>query len=187
MDLTFRLNQAKGALHHWEKDRKELKAVISHIQKWGCSRKGDRRLWLQALFDAAASGDGNGSIVFYALPQEMVNAISDRTGGRPVEVALPDLADGEVEIDEEGRVYLISPSPDGKPYQRLLFQGQVTRDGKVLAHPNGNGQCAVVKEVHPFPVSPGRSEARNGKVTFPNTVQRPQVNIHPYRPQAKQA
>jgi hypothetical protein len=186
-NLTFRLNQAKSALHHWEKDRKELKAVISHIQKWGRSRKGDRRLWLQALFDAAASGDGNGSVVFYALPQEMVNAISERTGGRPIAVALPDLGDGEVEIDEDGRIYLISPSLDGKPYQRLLFQGQVTRDGKVLAHPNGNGQCAVVKEVHPFHLAPGRGEARNGKVIFPETVQRPQVNIHPLRPQAKRA
>ncbi|HEV2416441.1 MAG TPA: hypothetical protein VGX94_01420 [Terriglobia bacterium] len=185
-ELTFHLNQAKSALHHWEKDRKELKAVISHIQKWGRSRKGDRRLWLQALFDAAASGDGNGSVVFYALPQEMVNAISERTGGRPVVVALPDLGDGEVEIDEDGRVYLVSPSPDGKPFRRLLFQGQVTRDGEVLARPNGNGQLAVVKEVHPFPVVPGRSEARNGRVAFPETVQRPQVNINLSRQQAKQ-
>ncbi|MGH9440225.1 MAG: hypothetical protein ACRD22_20735, partial [Terriglobia bacterium] len=32
---SFRLNQAKAALHHWEHDRKEMKAVISQIEKWG--------------------------------------------------------------------------------------------------------------------------------------------------------
>lgn len=180
-EATFRLNQAKSALYHWEKGRKELKAVISHVQKWGRSRKGDRRLWLQALFDAAASGNGNGSVVFYAFPQEMVDAISDRTGGRPVEVALPDLCDGEVEIDEEGRVYLVSPSTDGKPYERLLFEAQVTADGTVLGHANGNGQPAVVRQVHPFRIVPGRSEARNGKVIFPGSVQRPQVKVHAAR------
>lgn len=186
-DATFRLNQAKSALHKWEKGRKELKAVISHIQKWGRGRKGDRRLWLQALFDTAASGDGNGSIVFYAFPQEMVDAIAERTQGRPVQVAVPELCDGEVEIDEEGRVYLISPSTDGMPYQRLLFQVQITGDGKVLGHTNGSGRPEVLRQVHPFRVSPGRGEARNGKVIFPGSVQRPQVPINPSRQQATKA
>jgi hypothetical protein len=186
-EATFRLNQAKSALHKWEKGRKELKAVLSHIQKWGRGRKGDRRLWLQALFDAAASGDGNGSIVFYAFPQEMVDAIGERTGGRPIKVALPELCDGEVEVDDEGRVYLISPSTDGMPYQRLLFQVQITEDGKVLGRANGNGQPEVVRQVHPFPVMPGRGEARNGKVIFPGSMQRPQVNVHSSRLQARGA
>jgi hypothetical protein len=186
-EATFRLNQAKSALHKWEKGRKELKAVISHIQKWGRGRKGDRRLWLQALFDVAASGDGNGSVVFYAFPQEMVNAIADRTGGRPVQVALPELCDGEIEIDEEARVYLVSPSADGMPYKRLLFQVQITEDGQVLGRANGNGQPEVVRQVHPFSVMPGRGEARNGKVIFLDSVQHPQVNVHPSRPQAHQA
>jgi hypothetical protein len=182
-EAAFRLNQAKSALHSWEKGRKELKSVISHIQKWGRGRRGDRRLWLQALFDAAASGDGNGSVVFYAFPQEMVNAIAERTGGRPVQVALPELCDGELEIDDEGRVYLVSPSSDRTPYRRLLFQAQVTEDGNVLGRMNGNGQPEVIRHLHRFPVTPGRGEARNGKVIFPDSVQRPQVNIHSARPQ----
>lgn len=186
-EATFRLNQAKSALHKWEKGRKELKAVISQIQKWGRGRKGDRKLWLQALFDAAASGGGNGSIVFYTFPQEMVDAITERTGGRPIQVALPELCDGEVEIDEDGRVYLVSPSPDGMPYNRLLFQGQVTSDGKVLGRTNGNGHLEIVREVHPFEVTPGKGEARNGKVIFPGSMQRPQVNVHSSRPQAHHA
>jgi hypothetical protein len=186
-EATFRLNQAKSALHKWEKGRKELKAVISQIQKWGRGRKGDRRLWLQALFDAAASGGGNGSIVFYAFPQEMVDAIAERTGGRPIQVALPELCDGEVEVDEDGRVYLVSPSTDGMPYKRLLFQAQVTSDGKVLGRANGNGHLEVVRQVHPFPVMPGRGEARNGKVIFPGPVQHPQVNAHSSRPQVHHA
>jgi hypothetical protein len=185
-EAAFRLNQAKSALHRWEKGRKELKAVISHIQKWGRGRRGNRRLWLQALFDAAASGDGNGSIVFYAFPQEMVDAVAERTGGRPIQVALPGLCDGEVETDDEGRVYLVSPSMDGMPYKRLLFQVRITEDGKVLGNANGNGQPEVVRQVHPFPVMPGRGEARNGKVIFPGSLQRPQVNVHSSRPQARQ-
>jgi hypothetical protein len=183
-EASFRLNQTKNALHKWERGRKELKAVISHIQKWGRGRRGNRRLWLQALFDAAASGDGNGSIVFYAFPQEMVDAVTERTGGRPIQVALPDLCDGELEIDEEGRVYLVLPSTDGRLYQRLLYHAQITEDGKVLGRPNGSGQPEVVREVHPFPVSPGRGAARNGKAIFPGSVQRPQVQVNPSRPQA---
>jgi hypothetical protein len=186
-EATFRLNQAKSALHKWEKGRKELKAVISQIQKWGRGRKGDRRLWLQALFDAAASGGGNGSIVFYAFPQEMVDAIAERTGGRPIQVLLPELCDGEVEIDEDGRVYLVSPSPDRMPYKRLLFQAQVTSDGKVLGRANGNGHLEVVRQVHQFPVMPGRGEARDGKVIFPGSVQHPRVNVHSSRPRAHHA
>lgn len=186
-EASFRLNQAKSALYKWESRRKELKAVISHIQKWGRGRKGNRRLWLQALFDAAASGDGNGSIVFYAFPQEMVDAIAERTGGRPIQVALPDLCDGELEIDEEGRVYLVLPGTDGKLYQRMLYQAQITEDGKVLARPNGSGQPEIVREVHPFQFSPGRAEARNGRVIFPGSVQRPRVHVNPSRPQARTA
>lgn len=169
----FRLNQAKAALHHFEKDRKEMKALISQVQKWGQTRKGDRRLWLAALFDAAASGRGNGSVVFYAFPQEMVDAIVDRTGGRRVEVAVPDLCDGDVEIDADGRVYLLAEQD-----KRLLFQVHVTPEGDVLRDSNRNGQAVSSGKVHPFPIVPGRGEVRDGKVVFPGTVQRPQIRTN---------
>jgi histidinol dehydrogenase len=42
---------------------------------------------------------GTGSIVFYSFPQEVVNQIAERTGGRPVTVEVPSLCDGDVDID----------------------------------------------------------------------------------------
>jgi len=173
----FRLGQAKSTLHSWEKSRKEIKALISQIQKWGETRKGDRRLWLQALFDAASKGSGNGSVCFYAFPQEMVDAIAERTGGRRVVVAMPELCDGEVEVDAEGRVYLVGdPDGSGALAKRLLYEGQVTTEGDVLRDFGRSGQPVAVGKVHPFPIVPGRGEVRDGKVYFPGTVQRPQVH-----------
>ena len=37
----------------------------------------------------------------------------ERTGGRPITVALPSLVDGEVTIDEAGSVYLVDEVSDG--------------------------------------------------------------------------
>ena len=53
--------------------------------------------------------------------------IVERTGGRPITVALPSLVDGEVNIDEAGSVYLVDEVSDGagppcaaKPYSCRL-------------------------------------------------------------------
>jgi len=174
---NFHLSQAKAALRTWEKSRKEMKALISQVQKWGETRKGNRRLWLQALFDAASKGSGNGSVCFYAFPQEMVDAIAERTGGRQVEVALPDLCDGEVEVDAEGRVYLLGErDAGGCQAQRMLFEGQVTAEGEVLRDFGRSGRPVAIAKIHPFPIVPGHGEVRDGKVIFPGTIQRPQVH-----------
>ena len=43
--------------------------------------------WLAASRDTQGE-QAYGSIVFYAFPQELVNMIAERTGGRPVTVAI---------------------------------------------------------------------------------------------------
>ena len=118
---------------------------------------------------------GTGSIVFYAFPQELVNKIVERTGGRPITVAVPELCDGEVEIDSEGRVFLVAAfsNGSGSTYERRIFHMQVTKKGEVFMDRDGSGNPVRVDRVHPFPVKPGRSEVRDGRVVFPGTQQRP--------------
>lgn len=88
------------------------------------ARKEDRATdWLTALWDIACKSRrwdepenrrlNTGSIVFYAFPQQVVDLVVERTGGRPITVALPNLIDGEVTIDHDGSVYLVDEVSDG--------------------------------------------------------------------------
>jgi len=115
--------------------------------------------------------------VFYAFPQEVVDQIAARTGGRPVTVEIPNLCNGEVEIDRDGRIFLISSfnNGDGQVYERLIFLAQVTRSGEVFLERDEQGAPVVIERVRPFPIQPGRSEARDGVLTFPGTLRRPEV------------
>jgi len=56
-------------------------------------------------------GKGNGSLLFHAFPQEIIDKIAEETGSTPVQVFVPDLVDGEIEFDEEGRVFLVEQFP----------------------------------------------------------------------------
>jgi hypothetical protein len=120
---------------------------------------------------------GTGSIVFYSFPQEVVNQIAERTGGRPVTVEVPNLCDGEVEIDAEGRIFLVQPftQPNGQVVERLIFMAQVTKTGEVFTDRDERGSPVVLERVRKFPIKAGRSEVRNGKVIFPDTQRRPQL------------
>jgi hypothetical protein len=175
----FKRRQAKAALHFYEKERsrQELRALITFVQKWAQGKKTDREGWLQALYDRTTRGQGNGSIVFYAFPQEVVDQIVARTGGRPISVRVPDLCDGEVRIDEEGRVFLINrcAGPDGQVQEREVFEVQVSPKGEVFRDYNRKGKPIQAGRVQPFPVQPGRSMVRNGMLVFPGAVQRPRV------------
>ena len=120
---------------------------------------------------------GTGSIVFYSFPQEVVNQIAERTGGRPVTVEVPSLCDGEVEIDAEGRIFLVQPftQANGQVVERLIFMAQVTRTGEVFTDRDEKGSAVVLERIRKFPIKAGRSEVRNGKVIFPETQRRPQL------------
>ena len=177
-ELIFKRIQAQSALHFYEeRQRQELKNLINFVRKWAQRKNGDRLGYLQAMHEIACRGKGTGSIVFYAFPQELVNQIIDRTGGRPVTVAVPDLCDGAVEIDSEGRIFLVDQvTSDGEHLcERQTFLMQVTQDGQVLMDYGRNGELARRERIQPFRVQPGRSEVRNGQVVFPDTQQRPHV------------
>jgi hypothetical protein len=92
-------------------------------------------------------------------------------------VEIPNLCDGDVEIDREGRIFLVSnfTNGDGGIHERLIFLAQVTRKGEVFRERDAQGSPIVIERVRPFPIQCGRSEARDGIVTFPGTQRRPEV------------
>ena len=175
----FKRNQAASALNFYrrERSRQEVKALITFVQKWASQKTADREGWLQALYNRTTSGKGSGSIVFYAFPQEIVDQIVARTGGRAVRVHIPEACDGEVRIDSVGRVFLLNPcpGPDGQVQEREVFEVQVSPKGEVFRDFGHKGRPVIVERVRPFPIEAGRSVVQNGTVVFPGTVQRPKV------------
>jgi len=187
-EAIFRRKQASAALQSFvERSREELRGLIDQVRIWAQSKNGTRLAYLSALHAVVCRDrrpnpehefvPGTGSIVFYAFPQEVVNQIAKRTGGRPVTVEIPDLTDGEVEVDRDGRIFLVShfTNGDGQVHERLIFLAQVTRKGEVFRERDEQGSPIVIERVRPFPIQPGRSEARDGVVTFSGTQRRPQV------------
>ena len=90
---------------------------------------------------------------------------------------IPSLCDGEVEIDRDGRIFLVShfTNGEGQVHERLIFLAQVTRKGEVFRERDAQGSPVVTERVRPFVIQPGRSEARDGIVMFPGTQRRPKV------------
>ena len=97
--------------------------------------------------------------------------IAERTGGRPVTVAIPDLVDGDVYIDEDGNVYLVDQVDDGQGQiiERETFLMQVTRRGDLI-YDHGRPQ-----RIHPVEFESGRAEVRDGKLELPGSKQKPKV------------
>jgi hypothetical protein len=187
-EVMFRRNQASAAFSVYEqRSREELRALIDQVRIWAQSKSGTRLAYLSALHaivcrDRRPSQEydfvpGTGSIVFYAFPQEVVDQIAERTGGRPVSVEIPSLCDGEVEIDREGRIFLVShfTNGEGQVHERLIFLAQVTGKGEVFRERDAQGSPIVIERVRSFPIQPGRSEVQDGIVTFPGTQRRPEV------------
>ena len=182
--LVRKRNQAQAALHFYEeRSRQDLRNLINIVRKWA-ERKEDRALdWLTALWDIACKSRrwdqrenrrlNTGSIAFYTFPQYLVDMIVERTGGRPITVALPSLVDGEVSIDEAGSVYLVDEVSDGAGslVRRQTLLLQVMGDGRMITD---NGRTYHVR---PFPVQPGQAQVRNGRLELPNTQQRPGIPI----------
>jgi hypothetical protein len=187
-EAIFRRNQASAAFRAYEeRSKEELRALIDQVRMWAQSKNGTRLAYLSALHAIVCRDKrpdpehefvpGTGSIVFYAFPQEVVDQIAERTGGRPVNVAIPNLCDGEVDIDREGRIFLVShfTNGDGRLHERLIFLAQVTRKGEVFRERDAQGSPIVIERVRPFRIQPGRSQVRDGMVTFPGTQRRPEI------------
>lgn len=168
-----RRNTAKAALHWYdERSRQEMRNMIHLVRKWAERKSKNAYDWLAALYAITCKGSkSTGSIVFYAFPQELVNMIAERTGGRPVTVAIPDLVDGDVYIDEDGNVYLIDQIDDGQGQiiERETFLMQVTRNGD-LTYDHGRTQ-----RIFPVEFESGRVEVRDGKLELPSSKQKPKV------------
>jgi hypothetical protein len=142
------------------------------VRKWAERKSNNAYDWLAALYAITCKGSkSTGSIVFYAFPQELVNMIAERTGGRPVTVAIPDLVDGDVYIDEDGNVYLVDQVDDGQGQiiERETFLMQVTRQGDLI-YDHGRAQ-----RIHPLEFEAGRAEVRDGKLELLGSIQKPKV------------
>jgi hypothetical protein len=166
-------NQAKAALHWYEeRSRQEMRNMIHLVRKWAERKSANAFDWLAALYAITCKGSrSTGSIVFYAFPQELVNMIAERTGGRRVTVAIPDLVDGEVSIDDDGNVYLLDQIDDGQGQilERETFLMRVTRNGDLI-YDHGRTQ-----RIHPVEFESGRVEVKDGKLELPGSSQKPKV------------
>jgi hypothetical protein len=125
--------QKAFANHRQGEDRakQEMKAIITWVRVWAGSKKENRAGWLQALHTVVCNGQGSGAILFHAYPQEMIDKLSERTGGTAVRVALPNLAGISSRLDEEGRAFLVEETEDGMK-ETFLFQ---YKDGQFLFEP----------------------------------------------------
>ena len=169
-------NAARSKVHaHKEHFREEFQALRSLVQAWGDGKKQNRRGWCQALHAIICAGKGNGSLLFHAFPQEIIDKVAEETGSNPVQVSVPDLVDGEIEFDEDGRVFLVEQfsSGDGTTHERKIFLLQISKKGEVLV----DGK--VVERVQPFPMQYGSGVVRDGKLVFTDIRQRPTVKRKP--------
>ena len=165
-------NAARSAVHaNKERSREEFQALRSIVRAWGDGKKQNRRGWCQSLHAIICAGKGNGSLLFHAFPQEIIDKIAEETGSRPVEVFVPNLVDGEIEFDEEGRVFLVEqfPNGDGSTHERKIFLLQISKKGEVLV----DGKA--VDRVQPFPMRYGSGTIRDGKLVFNDIRQRTTV------------
>jgi len=171
-ELYSRRNSARSAVHAYkERFRAEFKALKSVIRSWADGKKENRRGWCQALHTVICGGHSNGSLLFYAFPQEVIDKIAERTGSNPVQVKVPETIEGQVRLDEDGRVFFVTPLPNGDgttlPHEVFLMKisnrGHVVRDGREVAR------------IQPFPLQAGSGEIRDGKLTLPHIRQRTTV------------
>lgn len=173
--LLHTLCQARAALSSYDQQwQEEIRSLIWFVRTWAARKEDNRMGWLQALHTIVCgtkNDQASGALPFYAFPNELLKAIVERTGGRPVQLAAPKVCEGMVEMDEEGRCFLVETvmGENGQSYSKMTFLMALTPDGKVV-YDGGR-----VQWVHPFPCSAGMGEIRNGKLEVPGTRQLPQV------------
>ena len=83
-------NAVRSAVHAFkERSRDDFKALRSIMRAWGDGKQQNRRGWCQALHTIICAGKGNGSLLFHAFPQEIIDKIAEETGSNPVQVSVP--------------------------------------------------------------------------------------------------
>lgn len=119
-----------------ERAKQEMKAFISWVRVWAGSKKENRAGWLQALHTVVCSGKGSGGILFHAFPQEMIDMLAAKTGGKSVRVSLPDLTGISSYLDEDGRVFLVEEAEHGTK-EKFLFQ---FKEGQFFFNPEASAK-----------------------------------------------
>src|SRR5215472_368883 len=104
-----------------ERARQEMKAIISYVHVWAASKTENRMGWCQALNRVVSSGQGSGSILFHAFPQELVAKLAEQTGGKAVRVVMPEVSGMAIHRDAEGRSFLVEKIEGGEK-ETFLFQ-----------------------------------------------------------------
>jgi hypothetical protein len=169
------LGRAKSALRENEEQcREEMKDFHVFLSDWGNGKRENRRGWCQALHSLATASrneKATGAIVFHAFPQETLDKLIEETGGRPIQLNLPEMADGEIAFDDSGNVYRVEriQLEGGQIQERRIFLFQVTEHGNIIL------DGVRVDSIQPFPMREGSGEIRDGVVTFANLSQRPAV------------
>jgi hypothetical protein len=120
-------------LWHEERTKEEIGAVIDWIKLWALGKTENRESWCQALHRVVCQGEGNGSILVFAFPQELVDKVAERTGGKSVPVKQSDVCDGFI-YEEDGRSFLVEPVKSGsnQPGWKMTYLFTI-KDGKYLA------------------------------------------------------
>ena len=178
------LYRAKAALrNNEERCREEMRNFHRFLADWGNGKRENRRGWCQALHSIATctrnaqEGKATGAIVFHAFPQEALDKLLEETGGRPVQLHLPELPDGEIVFDNSGNVYRVERIrlEGGQIQERRIFLFQITEHGNIIL------DGVRVDSVQPFAIQEGSGEIRNGMVTFSNLPQHPAVRTRKAR------
>ncbi len=73
-----------------EATRDQSRSLQTIIGYWGQGKRENREGWCAALHAVVSRGKGMGSILFHAFPQEVVNAVAERTGGKKTTVQVKD-------------------------------------------------------------------------------------------------
>jgi len=172
------LFRAKAALRdNEERCREEMRDFHRFLADWGNGKRENRRGWCQALHSIATGtrnaqeGKATGAIVFHAFPQEALDKLLEETGGRPIQLHLPELPDGEIVFDDSGNVYRVEriQLEGGQVQERRIFLFRMTEHGNIIL------DGVRVDSVQPFAMQEGSGEIRNGMVTFSNLAQHPAI------------
>ena len=119
--LQARRKAYSAHYHGEERAKQEMKAIISYVRVWAASKTDNRMGWCQALNRVVCNGQGSGSILFHAFPQELVAKLAEQTGGKTVRVVMPEVSGMSIHRDSEGRSFLVEKIEGGEK-QTFLFQ-----------------------------------------------------------------
>ena len=146
-------------------------SLFTFVRSWAEGKREHRLLWAQAMAGVVCPDPpkedeerpkARGSLLFQTFPQEVVDLVCRRTGGRPVVLPMPELPEGldfRVVENKENLSYEF--------YQGDRFIFETTVEGHVIMGDE------VIRRVHPFQAK-GPARARDGKV-FLSNPQRPKV------------